>query len=172
MNHYNGFGVYPDWSKQRLLKKMNITEYTSEVQRTSDASSIIVTFPANVQMYTGQYDLLVIARIYDSGYKNNVRTATIDYKNIFELVSTTEESDVEDSVNIVIDNNINPDNNNTDPGDNTNPGGNDTPSSNQDYYVVSGSYGNNEILLVRNDNEIIHVDIDPVSGWYEEPEED
>ena len=153
MNQYSGFGVYPDWSKQRLLKKMNITEYTSEVQRTSDASSIIATFPASAQLYTGQYDLIVIAQVEDPGYKNNVRTATIDYKNVFELVKTTEESDVEEAVHITIDNNTD-------------------SSPRQDYYVVSGSYNNNEILLRRNDNAVIHVDIDPISGWYEEPEED
>ena len=153
MNQYNGFGVYPDWKNVMPFKKMDITEYVSKVSRTQDPSSVVAVFPASVQKYAGEYDLIVTAQVYDDGYEDNVRTVTVDYKNVFELVSSSEESDVNDAVQISI-NNIS------------------EPPSTHDYFVISGSYDNNEILLQRNDNATIHVDIDPVSGWYEQPEED
>ena len=148
MNQYNGFGVYPDWKNVGPIKKMDITEYTSDIEHTINQSIIIASFPAESQVHTGVYDLIVVAKIYDPGYKNNARTVTIDYSNVFELVSNSEDSDVDDPVQIEINN-----------------ASDETPK--QDYYVVAGSYNNNEILLRRNDNATVHVDINPVSGWYE-----
>lgn len=35
-----------------------------------------------------------------------------------------------------------------------------------DIYVVSGEYSNNQLRLTRNDARIISVDINPTIGWY------
>ena len=147
-NPYNGFGVYPKWDQIGPFKGMNITEYTSTVEHTADADTIVATFPAEAQKFEGSYDLIVVAQIEDTGYSNHARTVTVDYSNVFELVKSSQESDVENPVQINI--------------DNVSDG-----QGRQDYYVISGSYNNNNILLNRNDNNVVSVDITPVSGWYE-----
>lgn len=45
-NTYNGFGVNPDWKKSMPIRDVDITKYQSEVERTVDPDTIIVTFPA------------------------------------------------------------------------------------------------------------------------------
>lgn len=147
-NHYNGFGVNPKWNEIGPVKEMPITEYTSAVEYTINPDIVVATFPADAQLYEGVYDLVVVAKLIDPGYTNNVRTVTVDYNNVFELVDNSQGSDVDQPVQIEIDNYT-------------------SDSPRWDYYVVSGSYSDNEIRLRRNDNATVHVDISPVSGWYE-----
>lgn len=148
-NSYRGFGVNPKWNDMVPFKGMNITEYRAEVEHTRNSDIVIVEFPAEAQLFTGHYDLILTADIYDAGYKNNVRTVTINYNDVFEIVSdSSEESGINNPVLIELDNTSSDD-------------------SRQDYYVINGSYGDNEIKLKRNDGGIVGVDITPVSGWYE-----
>lgn len=93
------------------------------------------------------YDLVIVANVYEPGFKGNIRTITVDLKNAFELVSSSSEADINDPVQIEI--------NNT----------SDTEPQ-QDIYIVSGSYSDNNIQLKRNDNGVVSFDIQPVN-WYE-----
>lgn len=93
------------------------------------------------------YDLVIVANVYEPGFKGNIRTITVDLKNAFELVSSSSEADINDPVQIEI--------NNT----------SDTEPQ-QDIYIVSGSYSDNNIRLRRNDNGVVSFDIQPVN-WYE-----
>lgn len=99
-------------------------------------------------MYEGTYELIVVSQIYDEGYKNNVRTITINHKNVFELVSDSEEAGVTSPVQIEITNESNI-----------------TPRN--DIYVVAGSYSDGNVVLNRNDHGSISIDISPINDWYE-----
>ena len=147
-NPYNGLGVNPNWKNNKPFKEMDVTRYFSGVSRTVESDTVVVIFPAAAQMFDGQYDLVLKAQIYDAGYSNNARMITIDYKNVFELVKSSEDSDVDQPVEIHV-----------------NSQSDTTPR--QDYYVIAGSYDNNQIVLTRNDNAIIPVDVSSISGWYE-----
>lgn len=145
-NQYNGFGIRPNWKKSFPIKEVNITEYLAECERTQNRDTVTVTFPAEAQLYPGTYKLVVVAKIYDPGYRNNERTITVDYCNVFELVSSCEEG-VDKPVQINIDN--------------------DSESSSVpgDVYVVSGTYSTDSLTLVRNDGRDVNIHID---DWYEE----
>ena len=66
-------------------------------------------FPAYDQKSTGKYKLIVVAEIFQSGYGNgNIRTVTIDYPDVFELVSSSTEADVCTSVAIQVGNGNDP----------------------------------------------------------------
>lgn len=147
-NQYNGFGVNPDWDKCFPVGEKPITEYQSEVSHTSNARMVNVLFPAEAQRFVGQYDLILTINIYQAGFKNNIRTITVDFKNAFELVETSSEADIVDPVQIELNNQSESD-------------------QSSDIYIVSGTYSDNDIKLRRNDNGVINVDISPVSGWYE-----
>lgn len=90
---YSGFGLHPDWrGKYRHMPKHNLTQYRAEVKYTKDRSTIKVFFPAEQQLYTGTYNLVVVAKVYDPGYsKDNLRTVTMDYENVFILVNKSSE---------------------------------------------------------------------------------
>lgn len=149
-NQYKGFGVKPDWNNSFPVKQQPITEYYAEVNHTQIQDVVSVLFPGEAQLYEGSYELVVIAKVYQAGYKNNIRTVATNYKNVFELVKDSQEEGVNNPVQIEIVNS-----------DNT-----EVP---QDTYVVSGSYSNNQIKLRRNDNGIINVDVEPIMiGWYED----
>lgn len=146
-NQYNGFGVKPNWDKCLPIGEMPVLEYQAEVMHTQDPQIVKVLFPAEVQKYLGMYDLVIVANVYEPGFKGNIRTITVDLKNAFELVSSSSEADINDPVQIEI--------NNT----------SDTEPQ-QDIYIVSGQYSNNNIQLRRNDNGVVSFDIQPVN-WYE-----
>ena len=90
---YAGFGVEPDWnSKHQPMPVHNLTEYQAEVKATKVPNKVQVFFPAEAQLFTGDYNLIIVAKIYEPGYaSNNLRTVTMDYENIFTLVNTSEE---------------------------------------------------------------------------------
>lgn len=150
-NEYKGFGVNPCWKNTFPIKEVDAVEYLACTERTSNPGEIIATFPAEAQLKVGKYDMIIVAKIFAPGYMNNVRTITLDYKNVFELVNSLSESDTDIPTDIDID----------DP--TTEPEVSDVT----DVYVVSGQYRNNSINIKRNDNRTINIDVSPISGWYE-----
>ena len=102
---YAGYGVKPEFDKiYRPYKKYDLTEYRTPVERTQTPGQVYVYFPAEAQLFTGKYKLVVIAQIYVEGYgKKNLRTVTADYNDIFELVSNSEDADAEGTIELTID---------------------------------------------------------------------
>lgn len=147
-NQYNGFGVRPNWKKSAPIKEVNITEYCSKIARTTDYQTITAMFPGEAQLYVGEYDLIVVAKVYDNEYEGNERTVTAKLNSVFELVEEQEDA-VDNPVQVEIVN--------TDEVENT-----------ADVYIVGGSYDNHSIRLNRNDNGAISIDVSPISGWYED----
>lgn len=147
-NRYNGFGVYPDWNKCLPIEQPFAPEHQSDIIGTGDSPSVTAVFPAIKQRRVGIYNVIVIVNIYDQDYPRGIRTMTIDIKNVFELVRTTEEADINGPAQIEVDDHsINGDV--------------------SDVFIVSGSYSNNGIRLRRNDNGVVSIDVSPISGWYE-----
>lgn len=146
-NMYQGFGLHPDWNKCLPIRDVNITEYFAPVISTTDPKVMIVDFPAEAQLHEGVYQLVVIAKIFDAGYKNQHRTVTTNYNNIFELVTDSEDA-TDESVQIEI-------NNSSD------------PEPLKDVYVVAGSYSDDSIHINRNDSAVIDIDVSPITNWYE-----
>lgn len=148
LNEFRGFGVHPNWKKCFPITDVKLTEYMAQVAFTKDPRIVTVSFPAEAQKYAGVYQLLVVADVADSSYPKGVRTVTVNYNNMFELVSDSAESDVDYSTQIEI-------NNSSELGEL------------QDFYVVSGFYSNDNVTLERNDNGKINIDVSPISGWCE-----
>lgn len=109
---YHGFGVYPHtfesgiWHKDDMedlyvkagfkymdmQKEYDRCRFLAPVEATDTKSRIKVFFPAEAQLYTGVYKLVIVAKLYEPGYsKNNLRTVTMDYEDVFELVSKSED---------------------------------------------------------------------------------
>jgi len=149
-NQYRGFGLKPDWKNCFPIKQMPITEYYAEISHTQNPNTVSVLFPGEAQLYEGNYELIVIAKIYQPGYKNNTRTVSTNYKNIFELVKDSQQDGVDNPVRIEL----------------TNVDSQDVVG---DVYVVSGSFSNNAIKLKRNDLGVVNIDVEPImAGWYED----
>jgi hypothetical protein len=60
-NRYNGFGYKPNWRESFPVKEINLTTYQAKVERTEDPDMIVVTFPAEAQLYTGVYELIIVS---------------------------------------------------------------------------------------------------------------
>lgn len=148
MNSYNGIGLRPDWKNVAPIKEMEYTVYRTGISRTVDPSIVVVTLPASAQLYEGEYELVVTAKVFDQGYANNERTVTANYKNVFELVSDSEGESVNNPVHIDIVNTSS-----------------EEPLN--DVYVLAGRYNNNSIHLSRNDNATVNIDISPITEWYD-----
>lgn len=152
---YTGFGYTPDWAKiypKREEKRMN---YVAEVKATNTDGIVSISFPADKQLYLGKYKLVIIAKMYNPGYKNNIRTITLDYNDVFKLVDNSANADndttiivgegqydVETSaVHVVADN---------------------------DIYVQSGelTYDHSGVDLKLTDGNRVVVDISEETGWY------
>jgi hypothetical protein len=91
---YDGLGVYPDWDKKytKILTDLNIESYKATVKFTDTPNIVEVEFPAEAQLYTGEYTVVLTTKIYREGYSDdNTATVTADYSNIFTLVPTGEE---------------------------------------------------------------------------------
>ena len=98
MHPYHGFGVHPEWSGlYTKLPLINDTEYVAETTATIDPHIIEVTFPAEHQLYTGEYKLVLVVKLYVPGYHHNIKTITVDMDNVFELVKTSAEA-IDDDV--------------------------------------------------------------------------
>lgn len=142
---YTGFGVYPDWrNKYMPIPRHNLTEFKAPVKSTSEKNRVSVYFPAEAQLYTGTYKLVIVARIHEPGYAlNNLRTITMDYENLFILVNSTDEEGVDSAVTLTV-------------GINGDGDGNDK-------YVQSGHYADHNINLEYNTGGSINIPM-----WYEE----
>ena len=91
-----GFGVYPNWEKKftPMIDNCDLASYCPDIIYTEDRNVVEVIYPANAQLYTGDYEVIIVAKIFQGGYSaNNSRTVTVDYQNAFTLVSSTEEED-------------------------------------------------------------------------------
>lgn len=124
---YVGFGVYPHsfdpfrnhlWAygcEDEFCDKfpeekdhMDIPDpdkYRAIVKATGEQDKIDVYFPAEDQLHTGTYKLVIVAKVYEPGYSpNNLRTVTMDYQEVFTIVGRSDEADVYESVNIEVGN--------------------------------------------------------------------
>lgn len=130
------------------IQDIDVTTYYAPITNTEDPYTKIIDFPAQAQKYEGVYQLILIAKIADPGYKDFQRTVTINNNNIFELVGDSEEEGVDNPVQIEI-----VDQSSTEPL--------------QDVYVIAGGYSDKTVHLRRNDNSVIDVDVSPITSWYE-----
>ena len=154
---YGGFGVHPEFGG--LYKKMpkpQDFEYNATVLATSEQNIVEVCFPAEHQLYTGLYKLVIVAKVYAPGYnKNNLKTITVDLPGVFELVDSTEagiDTGVTINVHQIIDNLSNRKKDGI---------------LSQDVYIDAANFKDNKIILARTDGENINVDMSSISGWYE-----
>lgn len=66
-------------------------EFIAPVKALPERNKVRVFFPASAQMLCGMYSLTFVIDLYEPGYHcNNLRTITVDYNNIFELVPNME----------------------------------------------------------------------------------
>ena len=65
MNSYNGIGLRPNWKNVAPIKEMEYTVYRTGISRTVDPSIVVVTLPASAQLYEGEYELVVTAKVFD-----------------------------------------------------------------------------------------------------------
>ena len=80
---YKHMDIQHDYDRCRFLAPVEATDTKNKVK---------VFFPAQAQLYTGTYKLVIVAKIFEPGYsKDNIRTITVDYENVFTLVSRTEQ---------------------------------------------------------------------------------
>ena len=150
VNRYNGFGVRPNWKNCAPIKEVDVVEYPGKVYR-EDRKSVTAVFPGRIQRNAGVYDLVIIAKVYDDQFEGNERRIVVIKSSAFELTSDPEDA-IDNSVDIVID----------DP---------DVPEDPvEDVYVVSGSYSDNNIRLMRSDDQYVDIDVTP--QWYEELEDE
>ena len=120
---YDGFGMYPCMHKnwhcdlyphydyfyrnpygRYQLKCVNPGhkpfEFIAPVKALEQRNKVRVYFPAIAQALCGMYSLTFVIDLYEPGYHcNNLRTITVDYNNVFELVPNMEGA----SGNIIID---------------------------------------------------------------------
>ena len=147
---YAGIGVRPQWQdKYKLVPEHNFTEFLAPVKMTSSSDVVEIFFPAEAQLFTGEYKIVVVAQLYEPGYSaNNLRTVTMDYENIFKLVSSSSEEGEDSKVTIIV-------------------GDIDVRLPEDDVYVESGNLNKNEVNLTRTDGTTVKVDISKETAWYE-----
>ena len=90
---YSGFGINPHWDDiYKKIPKHNLTQYQAKVKPTIYPDTVSVFFPAESQLFTGDYKLVIQAKLYEPGFSDNdLRTVTMDYEDVFTLVNTSEE---------------------------------------------------------------------------------
>lgn len=75
-----------------MQRQYDRCRFLAPVEATESKNKIKVYFPAQAQMYTGTYKLVIVAKVYEPGYcKDNLRTITIDYENVFTLVNSSDQ---------------------------------------------------------------------------------
>ena len=111
---YHGFGIYPYFPKNwhynlrphydyyhkyygcHYLKPIcpghpKPFEFIAPVKALKEQNKVRVFFPATAQLLCGLYSLTFVIQLYEPGYhKNDLRTVTVDYNNVFELVPNAE----------------------------------------------------------------------------------
>lgn len=127
-NPYCGFGIRPhtfdpfhnhlwgcddmmDLHDKMLMKDEDYKEqygrleFMAPVMATEQPNTVDVHFPAENQIFTGTYKLIIVAKLYEPGYgKNNLRTVTMDYQDIFTLVGSSDEDGLSGNVTISVGN--------------------------------------------------------------------
>lgn len=113
-NHLWGYDDMMDVHDRMLRKdrdyveKYDKCEFLAPVQATDKSNKVLVYFPAENQLYTGTYKLVIVAQLYQPGYSpnnDNLRTVTMDYNEVFVLVKDSEEGAAGD-INITIGNSV------------------------------------------------------------------
>ena len=159
---YHGFGVNPDWdSIYREIPTRNDIEYLANTAATDKQNVVEVIFPAQHQLHTGVYSLIIVAQVYAPGYNShNLKTYTIDVPNVFELVTTSAEgmdTDIFVDVTALMD---------------KLPEDVVYTSDAADVFVRSGwasnENGSDIINLNRTDDSTVQVNLDSITGWYNE----
>jgi hypothetical protein len=80
-------------------------EFLAPVSATESPNKVDVYFPAENQLYTGVYKLIIVAKVYEAGYgKTNLRTVTMDYNEIFTLVGSSDEEGLSGNIKIEVGN--------------------------------------------------------------------
>lgn len=75
-----------------MQRQYDRCRFLAPVEATDSKNKIKVYFPAQAQIYTGTYKLVIVAKVYEPGYcKDNLRTITIDYENVFTLVNSSDQ---------------------------------------------------------------------------------
>lgn len=108
---YPGFGVHPHtfephtWchddmhdvycraghKHEDIQRDFDRCRFLAPVEGTESKNAVKVLFPANAQIFTGKYKLMLVVKVYEPGYcKNNLRTITLDYSDVFELVNASD----------------------------------------------------------------------------------
>lgn len=153
-NRYGGFGVYPKWKHIVPHPECDDDKFLAPVERTEESNVIDIIFPAQHQLHTGVYKLLLVVQLYDYGYKhNNVRTITTDYPEAFELVGSTAEADVDGLVQLDL---------------RRITGADVTPNKQDaDVYTYSGSYAGNYVTLNLTNGKNVDIDMSDIADWYE-----
>lgn len=157
---YAGFGCHPHWDHiYRPIPHHNLTEFLAPVKSTRSRNMIEVLFPAEAQLFTGDYKIVIVAKIHQPGFRpNDLRTVTMDYENIFTLVNTSDEG--QDGP-VKIDVNANAD---------------QYDQYGQDIYAMSGqlvkdldNYGQAKanVNINRTDGGIVDIDLSSELSWYE-----
>ena len=111
-NHLWGWGVPEDFDPFFMgregdhLDLPDLDKFRAPVKATEYNNKIKVYFPAEDQHHLGTYKLVIVAQIYEPGYApNNLRTITMDYKEVFTIVGSSDEADAYSSVEISVGNN-------------------------------------------------------------------
>jgi len=161
---YCGVGLNPNWDKKYMpiANNYDVASYRADVAFTEDRNIVEVSFPASAQLYTGDYSVVMVSKIYKPGYGNNAATVTVDYSDLFTLVGENEAGEtgailIESAQTNTSEPQVNP----SDP--------QHTPSVQpSDIYVTSASYDNGTLSLHRSDNFDIDVEVGGGRNiWYE-----
>ena len=92
---YAGFGVNPVWGLIYPVKpSYRFTEYKAKTYATTSPSKVLVTFPAQDQLFCGDYSIVVVVKYYQKGYNHNLKTVTMDINNAFTLIDNSEDEDL------------------------------------------------------------------------------
>ena len=171
LNGGHGFGVEPNWDKKYtpIVKDYDIASYSAKVSFTENRNVVEVDFPATAQLYTGDYDVVLVSKIYKPGFGDNTATVTVDYSDIFTLVGENEAGETGAVVIEKVQTYL--------PGDpsyaaDPEPEPEPIEEPKIDVYVDSASYDDSVLNLHRSDDTNISVNIKGGSCWTDFPDEE
>jgi len=115
-NHLWGYDDLQDlhakmmYKEEDYKKQYEACEFMAPVSSSEQQGKVYVDFPAECQLATGEYKLVIIAKIHQPGYApDNLRTITMDYNTVFKIVGSSDEADLDGSVVISVGNMKKPD---------------------------------------------------------------
>lgn len=152
---YAGFGPEPSWKDiYRPMPQHNLTEFLAPVRADKARNAINLFFPAEAQLFTGTYKIVIVAKIYEPGFApNDLRTVTMDYENIFTLVNTSEDG-VDSAVTLEVNS----------PGEHV-----------PDNFAIGGSLTGDKKKIkidMNDDSTNFNIDISEETAWYNGDPED